>query len=237
VSRTRRKAVRRRRGAGSDYWRKWLPFAAFGGLLLLLCVGWFLLPLEQWIDGLQSWLLARGIWGVAICVLTLVAITFLPAPDWPLPIAAGYVYGVWAFPMVYFSIAFASALAFIATRYLFRDKIRTLLARRQKYRALDRAVASDGWQIVMLLRLSPVVPFNLQNYALGVTAIPFLQYLGATLIGIIPGIAIYVYFGIFGKGLGNGPHFLDWLLFGAGILATVVLAIIVTRRTKAKLEG
>ena len=59
------------------------------------------------------------------------------------------------------------------------------------------------------MRLSPIVPFNLQNYALGVTAISFLQYLTATLIGIAPGIAIYVYFGIFGKGLKRGPSVLE----------------------------
>ena len=68
---------------------------------------------------------------------------------------------------------------------------------------LDRAVADDGWKVVVLMRLSPVVPFNLQNYALGVTAIPFVQYLTATLIGIVPGIAIYVYFGIFGERVGK----------------------------------
>src|SRR5438067_7945543 len=68
----------------------------------------------------------------------------------------------------------------------------------------------------------------------GVTAIPFLQYLTATLIGIAPGIAIYVYFGIFGKGLGNGPSFFDWVLFGLGVLATIALAILVIRKTKTK---
>ena len=125
-------------------------------------------------------------------------------------------------------------LAFLAARYLLRDKIRSLLIRRPKYRKLDRAVAEDGWQVVVLMRLSPIVPFNLQNYALGVTAIPFLQYLTATLIGITPGIAIYVYFGIFGKGLGDGPSAFDWVLFGLGVLATIALAILVLRKTKTK---
>ena len=108
------------------------------------------------------------------------------------------------------------------------------IARVRKYRKLDRAIADDGWQVVVLMRLSPIVPFNLQNYALGVTAIPFLQYLTATLIGIAPGIAIYVYFGIFGKGLGNGPSVFDWMLFGLGVLATIALAILVIRKTKPK---
>jgi uncharacterized membrane protein YdjX (TVP38/TMEM64 family) len=214
----------------------WQPWAMVGVLLLVLCLGWFLLPLREWIGVLQSWLMGLGLWGVLIFTTMLIVITFLPAPDWPLPIAAGYVYGFWAFPLTYASIAFASALAFLAARYLFRDKIRAFLNRRPKYRGLDKAVADDGWQVVVLMRLSPIVPFNLQNYALGVTAIPFLQYLTATLIGIVPGIAIYVYFGIFGKGLGSGLTILDWVLFGLGLLATVALAILVARKIKTKLD-
>jgi uncharacterized membrane protein YdjX (TVP38/TMEM64 family) len=84
------------------------------------------------------------------------------------------------------------------------------------------------------MRLSPIVPFNLQNYALGVTDIPFLEYLGATLVGITPGIAIYVYFGIFGKGLESSPSLLDWMLFGLGAVATAALALLVTWKAKAK---
>jgi uncharacterized membrane protein YdjX (TVP38/TMEM64 family) len=215
-------------------WSNWWPWAVVGILLLVLCLGWFLLPLREWVEALQSWLWGLGLWGVLIFTLILTVVTFLPAPDWPLPIAAGYVYGFWAFPLTYASIAFASMLAFLAACYLLRDKIRSLLVRRPKYRKLDRAVAEDGWQVVVLMRLSPIVPFNLQNYALGVTAIPFLQYLTATLIGITPGIAIYVYFGIFGKGLGDGPSAFDWVLFGLGVLATIALAILVLRKTKTK---
>src|ERR1700741_2228479 len=220
--------ARRHPGLRPPWWR----WAAVGFLLLMLCLGYFLLPLREWIEALQSWLLGLGLTGVLIFVLMLIVVTFLPAPDWPLPIAAGYVYGFWAFPLTYASIAFASVLAFLAARYLLRDKIQPLLNRRPKYRKLDRAVAEDGWQVVVLMRLSPIVPFNLQNYALGVTAIPFMQYLTATLIGIAPGIAIYVYFGIFGKGLGNGPSLFDWVLFGLGVLATIILAILVIRKTK-----
>ena len=224
-------------GRPAKEWPRWSPWAAVGFLLLVLCLGWFLLPLREWMEALRSWLLALGLWGVSIFVAILIVITFLPAPDWPLPVAAGYVYGFWAFPLTYFSIAFASVLAFFAARYLLRDKIRSLVNRRPKYRQLDEAVAEDGWQIVVLMRLSPIVPFNLQNYALGLTAIPFVQYLVATLIGIIPGIVIYVYFGIFGNGLGNGPSLFDWLLFGFGVLATVALAVIVARKTKTTLAS
>jgi uncharacterized membrane protein YdjX (TVP38/TMEM64 family) len=213
--------------------RRWGPWVGFGLVLLALCLGWLLLPMREWMDGLQSWLQGLGARGVVIFALILFFATFLPMPDWPLPIVAGYVYGVWAFPLVYLGIAVPSLLAFLAARYLVRERIKARLDRRPKYRAVDRAVAKDGWQVVLLLRLSPVIPFNLQNYALGVTAIPFWQYVGATVLGIIPGIAIYVYFGIFGKGLGSGGSVLDWVLFGVGILATIVLGLVVARKTKA----
>jgi uncharacterized membrane protein YdjX (TVP38/TMEM64 family) len=219
----------------TERWRQWAPWIAIGLILLALCLGWFLLPLREWLEDLRSTLLQLGSRGVLIFALVLVLLTFLPAPDWPLPIAAGYVYGIWAFPLVYACIALASILAFLFARHLLREKIRMFLARRPRYRALDKAVADDGWQVVVLLRLSPIVPFNLQNYALGVTAIPLLQYVVATLLGIIPGVAIYVYFGIFGKGLGSGPGVLDWLLFALGVIAATALAILVTRRTKSRL--
>ena len=182
---------------------------------------------------LQSWLLDRGAWGVVIFTLILVFATFLPLPDWPLPVVAGYVFGAWAFLLVYVGIALPSALAFLGARYLARDRLRKLLERRPKYRAIDRAIARDGWQVVVLLRLSPVIPFNLQNYALGVTAISFWRYLGATLAGIVPGIAIYVYFGIFGESLEKNPRVLDWVLLGVGSTATVILGIFVTKKTTA----
>ena len=223
-----------RKNQTAEDWRRWAPWIAFGLVLLALCLGWLLLPLRAWMDGLQHWLLGLGVGGVVIFIAILIFMTFLPAPDWPLPITAGYVYGVWAFPLTYACIALASTLAFLGARHLARGRIRAFLARRPKYRAVDRAVANEGWQIVILLRLSPIVPFNLQNYALGVTAIPFWQYLGATLVGIVPGLVIYVYFGMFGKGLGKGVGPVDWALFGVGALATVVLSVLVTRKTKAK---
>jgi hypothetical protein len=77
----------------------WWPWTVVGFLLLVLCLGWFLLPLREWIEALQSWLLGLGLWGVLIFTTILLVMTFLPAPDWPLPVAAGYVYGSWAFPL------------------------------------------------------------------------------------------------------------------------------------------
>lgn len=226
----------RHRGAEEEL-RRWGPWVGFALILLALCLGWLLLPLHQWMDGLQHWFTGRGAWGVAIFGLVLLVATFLPLPDWPLPIVAGYVYGVWAFALVYVGISVPSILAFLAARFLLRDRIRLLVAHRQKYQAIDKAVAREGWQVVLLLRLSPMIPFNLQNYALGITGVPLWEYVGATLVGIIPGIVIYVYFGMFGEKLGKGGDVLDWALFGAGVLATIALGAVVTGKTKSMLGG
>lgn len=174
---------------------------------------------------------------MAIFALALFVATFLPMPDWPLPIVAGYVYGVWAFPLVYVGVSVPSILAFLAARHLARDRIRAFLAKRPKYRSIDKAVGAGGWKVVALLRLSPMVPFNLQNYALGVTAISLSQYLVGTFLGITPGVAIYVYFGIFGYGLSKGPGVLDWVLLGLGVAATIVLGVTVTRKTRQLFEA
>lgn len=225
---------RPRHGPKAAVWWHWWPWLAAGLVVLLLCFGWLLLPLRQWITELRSTLLALGATGVVVFALVLVVATFLPAPDWPLPIAAGYAYGFWALPLTYVSIGLASTLAFLAARHLARDRIRSFLAKRPKYNALDKAVARDGWKVVVLLRLSPIVPFNLQNYALGMTGISFWQYLGATLLGIVPGLVIYVYFGMFGQSIeGGSGGTLDWILFGLGAAATAVLAVVVSRKSRA----
>ena len=120
---------RRAHRHGSDDWRHWVPWIVFALVLLGLCLGWLLLPLREWMDALQKWLLGLGAAGVVIFAAMLVFMTFLPAPDWPLPIAAGYVYGIWAFPLTYACIALAATVAFLAARHLARDRIRGFLAR------------------------------------------------------------------------------------------------------------
>lgn len=234
VSRSKTNRRNPRAKQAHDRWRHWWRWIGFGLVIAGLCGGWLLLPVREWMDALQSWLQSLGAWGVVILVLLLVVTTFLPAPDWPVPIAAGYIYGAWALPMVYGSIVSASVVAFLAARHLGGDRIRAFLDRRPKYRAFDRAVGEEGWKVVALVRLSPIMPFNLQNYAFAVTAVPFWPYLVGTVAGLAPGTALYVYLGIFGKGLGKGGSPLEWVLLGIGLAATIALGVLVSIKMKAK---
>ena len=78
---------------------------------------------------------------------------------------------------------------------LARDWVAAKIEGNPKFKAIDEAVAREGWKIVALLRLSPVVPFNLLNYAFGLTRVSLRDYVIASWIGMMPGTLMYVYLG------------------------------------------
>jgi uncharacterized membrane protein YdjX (TVP38/TMEM64 family) len=149
----------------------------------------------------------------------------------------------WGVPLVLVSATIGATLAFLVARYLARDKVAEMAKRHPKLKAVDKAVSAQGWKVVVLLRLSPLIPFNLQNYFYGVTAIKFWHYVSATLVGMVPGTLMYVYLGVAGKavlGLGGnsaGGGSLTWGLLVVGLVVMVVVTVLVTRTAKAKLAG
>jgi uncharacterized membrane protein YdjX (TVP38/TMEM64 family) len=87
------------------------------------------------------------------------------------------------------------------------------------------------------LRLSPLVPFNLQNYAFGLTSVRFRAYVAATFFGIIPGTVLYVYLGAAGQAAISGSGgALHWMFFAGGLLATVGVTWLIARKAKEKLR-
>ena len=87
---------------------------------------------------------------------------------------------------------------------------------------------------VLLMRLSPLVPFNLQNYLFGVTDVDFKRYLAATFVGIMPGSLLYVYVGSLGQQSGGGTTG-KWIFFALGLIATAITVVLITRKAKARL--
>ena len=108
--------------------------------------------------------------------------------------------------------------------------------------AIARAVETEGFKIVLLTRLSPVLPFNLLNYAFGLTAVPLRTYILASWIGMLPGTIMYVYLGSAAKSVaallsGDQPHSTGrQVLFVLGLAATVAATIIVTRTARRALN-
>jgi uncharacterized membrane protein YdjX (TVP38/TMEM64 family) len=102
-----------------------------------------------------------------------------------------------------------------------------------------KAIRRRGWKVVLLLRLSPVVPFSISNYLYGLTAVPFVPYVFASWAGMLPGTLLYVYLGVVGTaaaGGGGGRRPAEWALLAAGLLATVVVTVWVGRAARRELQ-
>lgn len=208
-----------------------------GTLVALALAAWFLFPLRAWTLALEGWFRDLGPVGVAAFVSAYVIGTLVLAPGSAMSILGGLVFGWWGIPIVVFAASIGTSLAFLIARYVARDAVASRLEGRPKLQAVDQAVDEEGWKIVALLRLSPAVPFGLQNYLFGLTSVGFWPYAIATAICIVPGTALYVSLGALGQGSatgtsgGAGP----WLLFGVGVVATVAVTILVGRKARAKL--
>lgn len=214
------------------------------GLLALLAKGWvaavpapqtLFLDALQWIDGL-------GVAGVAAFILLYMVATVAFVPGSAITLGAGAIFGLVAGSVYVFVGATLGAIAaFLVGRYLARDWVIRQIAGKAKFAALDQAVALAGFKIVLLTRLSPVFPFNLLNYAFGVTGVSLKDYALAS-VGMIPGTLLYVYIGSLVGDLaqiGTAPTTVNpWLQWGVrlvGFAATLAVTIYVTRLARQAL--
>ena len=190
-----------------------------------------------WLDALQAW--GRSSWAAFLLLQCLVAVSgVLPASL--SGIAAGAVFGLgFGFGLAALSTMAGAVIAFALSRSVFRPWVAGMLARRPTLQRLDDAVGHDGWRSVCLLRLSPIMPFAVMSYALGLTAISWRDYLIGTLASL-PALLCYVALGHFaGSGvaaLHGGASPAGLTLLALGIAATVVLTLRVgsiARRTLA----
>jgi uncharacterized membrane protein YdjX (TVP38/TMEM64 family) len=154
------------------------------------------LPLLHWIVDFIQWVKGAGPAGGALYALVYVAGTALFFPGLPLTLGAGFIYGAVIGTLVVSpaSVAGASA-AFLIARYLARGWVSRRLRKYPQAAAIDRAIARNGFKVVVLLRLQPVIPFNMLNYALGLTDIRLRDYVFASWIGMLPATVLYVYLG------------------------------------------
>jgi len=185
-----------------------------------------------------DWVAQLGPWGAVIFIAIYVVATVLFVPGSVLTLGAGAVFGV-VWGSIYVSVAatLGATCAFLVGRYLARDAIARKIEGNERFAAIDRAVANEGWKIVGLTRLSPVFPFTLLNYAFGITRVRLGHYVLASWIGMMPGTVMYVYLGSLAKAA-SGERIRttgEWVLYGVGLLATVVVTIFVTRIAKQAL--
>jgi uncharacterized membrane protein YdjX (TVP38/TMEM64 family) len=213
---------------------KWIALAA---LAIALLVAARVLPVAQWLSEFNDRIAHLGIWGIILFIAGYILATVLFFPASVLSVGAGFVFGVFLGTVtVSIAATIGAALAFLIARYVARDQIEQKLGSNQRFKQVDRAIGEQGPKLVFLLRLSPLIPFNLSNYLYGLTAVKFWPYLLASWIGMLPGTLLYVYLGAAGKASLRGaagqsslrsPW--EYLLFGIGLVATVIVTIWLTR--------
>ncbi|MDP3919461.1 MAG: TVP38/TMEM64 family protein [Candidatus Omnitrophota bacterium] len=183
-----------------------------------------------------DWVSGLGGWGPAIFVGIYILACVLFVPGSVLTLGAGAIFGVVTGSIVVsVGATLGATCAFLVGRYFARDWIAAKIEGNAKFKAVDRAVAQEGWKIVGLTRLSPVFPFILLNYAFGLTRVTLRDYFFASWIGMIPGTIMYVYVGSLAGSLatlgaeGRARTPAEWALYGVGLLATVLVTVYVTR--------
>jgi uncharacterized membrane protein YdjX (TVP38/TMEM64 family) len=175
---SKRKAKR----VAKRYW----PLAVAGLVVLVAALAWIAAPASQWVELLDQKIAALGAWGPVIYVLMYVVGTLVLAPSPVMSIAAGAIFGWWGVPLCVLAATAGATASFIVGRYFFAETLDDWLEGQKTFRAVKHAVDEEGWKIVLPLRLSPVVPFGLLNYMLGLTRIPLASYVVCTAVGICP---------------------------------------------------
>jgi uncharacterized membrane protein YdjX (TVP38/TMEM64 family) len=191
---------------------------------------------------LLRWIEGQGVTGVLIFMGAYMAATVLFIPGSILTLGAGFVFGVLE-GVLYVSVAstLGATLAFLVGRYIARGWVSAKIADSPRFSSIDRAVAREGWKIVGLTRLSPVFPFNLLNYGYGLTGVSLPSYFFASWVGMLPGTLMYVYLGSLAGSLATlgareGRTTAEWIFYGVGLVATVLVTLYVTKVARRALQ-
>jgi len=222
--------------------RRWLRPAVALGLVVALALGGR--EVAGALPRFAEWVQAQGATGLLVFALAYAAAVVAFVPGSLITLAAGALFGVAVGTAVVFAAASVGACAaFAVARYAARDVIERRVAAHPRFAAIDRAVAAEGFKITLLLRLSPIVPFNLLNYALGLTRVRFDHYALAC-VGMLPGTFLYVYLGAVAGDLaaiaagqaGPAPGVQRWITW-VGLGVTAVVTVWITRIARRALAA
>ena len=205
-------------------------------ILLGRQLGGLLPRFAEWVDGL-------GFWGPAVFIAGYVVTTIAFIPGAVMTLVAGAVFGLpEATVYVLTGATLGSAVAFLISRHLARDSVAARVVGNARFAAIDRAVGAQGFKMVLLMRLSPVFPYNVLNYSLGLTTVRFTDYVLAS-IGMLPGTLLYAYYGVLagdvarlagGTAVERGPAYYAVLVLG--LIATIAVSTLVTRAARRALH-
>jgi uncharacterized membrane protein YdjX (TVP38/TMEM64 family) len=225
--------------------------SAIGQLITLIAIviALFLatkfLPVRDWLRNFNDWVGQMGAAGIFVFIGVYAVATVLLAPGAILTIGAGFAFGLWkGFLAVSAGATLGASLAFLVARFIARGKIEAIAKGNERFRNIDSAIGKQGAKLVFLLRLSPVIPFNLSNYFYGLTGVKFWPYVLASWIGMMPGTFLYVYIGTAGKaavvaaagGEAIKHSWQYWTFLSVGLAATIIVTIWVTKIARDALK-
>jgi uncharacterized membrane protein YdjX (TVP38/TMEM64 family) len=221
---------------GRGAW-KWI---ALGAAVVSLVLAARLLPVQEWLKSFESWVQGMGTAGMLLYAAVYVVAVLLFVPGILLTLGAGFLFGLGSgIAVVSVASTVAAALAFLIARYLARGAVERLVRKNPKFAAIDRAIGKEGWKVVALLRLSPLVPFSLSNYLYGLTSVRLGPYVATSWAAMLPATVLYVSFGAAGRRIGEktprSPW--EWALLGAGLAATAAVTVLLTRIAKRELAS
>ncbi len=214
-------------------------------IVIALLLAMRFLPVQQWLRNFNDWVGQMGTAGIFIFIGVYALGTVLLAPGSVLTIGAGFAFGLWkGFIAVSAGSTLGAALAFLVARYIARERVVAIAQRNEKFREIDSAIGKQGAKLIFLLRLSPVIPFNLSNYLYGLTGVKFWPYVFASWIGMMPGTFLYVYIGTAGKAAVSAAAggeavqrgWQYWTFTGVGLAATIVVTVWVTKIARDALK-
>lgn len=206
----------------------------------------FIGSLQQQLVQALAWIDGLGAIAPLAFILLYIVITVAFVPASVVTLGAGVVFGVVKGSILVFVGAMLGATAaFLVGRYVARDWVASKIANSPRFQAIDDAIAKDGRKIIFLLRLSPVFPFNLLNYSLGLSQISLKDYVIGS-VGMLPGTIMYVYLGsLVGSlatlGAGDGSQSpeaatIQWIIRIVGLIATVAVTLYITRIARRALS-
>ena len=216
----------------SSPWAVWL----WPAVLVALASGVWALPWQGYVGPLRLWVEGHGALGAVLFVLAYACVVVLPLPAAAMSVAGGLAFGWWGLPL---SLA-GSMLGAIPPWWATRRWLRSPVLRRfdgPRVAAADRAVTRNGFIFVALLRLTPILPFTMQNYLLGLTGVRFGTYVWATLVGLVPGTIAMVWVGEMG-GLAAAPEIAreQLVVAGLGLCAFGLLVLWIGRQALQELR-
>lgn len=222
---------------------RWISYGLGAGVAILLLEAALVLPVSQWAQQVIEWIRGAGPAGVAAFAAAYITATLLLLPGSLLTVGAGLAYGpVFGTLLVSPVSVTAATLSFLLGRTVARRWVAKRIESDARFAAIDSIIGRHGFKIVALLRLSPVIPFNILNYALALTGVRLRDYVIGSFVGMLPGTLLYVYVGSLVTSLtalagdhgqaGTARHILYW----AGLGATVVVTLYITRMARRELD-